>query len=281
MHLKNFFFLLIKKLETNNINSYQNVLHDFLLGLRYWRIWYILGTKEIKLRYKRSKFGQLWHVLSTSLQITFMGLIWSYLFKIPVKEFFPYLAVGKIFFEYLSLAVTGGMTFYYKERSFLLGARLPKSIFAYASSTYSLITFLHNFLVLVAVVIIFQIHINWNILFIIPGITLIFINSIWITILFGYLGTRFRDIPPLITSVMSMLMMITPVFWKVEMLPLYIQKYMILNPFYVFIKINRDAIFGYSPDYLYWGVAFLITALGYIITFFMLKRIMNRISFWV
>lgn len=244
-------------------------------------MWVVLGIKEIKLRYKRTKFGQLWHVLSTSIQITLLGLIWAYLFKMPIKEFFPYLAIGKIFFEYMSHVITQGLKFYYAEKSFLLDIPCPKSVFAYANATNSFVSFLHNFIVLIIIVILFRVNVNINLIFLVPAVALIFINSIWISVLFGYMGARFRDVPPLITSLMGMIMMTTPILWKVDMLPYYLQKYMILNPFYVFIKINRDAILGYPPDFTYWCAALLVTVIGYTASFFMLKRAMYRISFWV
>lgn len=279
--LKKQYQFLLNKTYTKNIYTIQNVIYDLLLGLRFWRIWYILGIKDIKLRYKRSKIGQVWHTLTTAIQVTFMGIIWAYLFKMPVAEFFPYLAISKIIYEYISSIITNGSKYYYTEKNTLLEMPSPKSIYAYANSFKAFISFLHNFIVIVAVVIIFKIPINFNTLYFLPALLLLLINSVWVTIFIGYLGARFRDIPPLIDSVIGIIVMITPIMWKVDQLPAYTHKYMILNPFNIFIKINRDALLGLPADLKYWGAAIILTICGYILVILGLKKYLYRITFWV
>ncbi len=279
--IKKKIFNFIDSFKTSKKCSFGNVLYDFLLGLRYWRIWYILGSKEIKLRYKRSKFGQLWHTITTAIYITFVGLIWAYLFKVPVVEFLPYLAISKILYDFISSTITNGCKYYYLEKSFILELPSPKSIYAYSNSLRNLLSFLHNIPVIIIVILLFKVSINSYIIFAVPAFFLILLNSVWITIIIGYLGARFRDIPPLLDALMGIIMMVTPIMWQIKQLPEHLHKYMLLNPFNVFIKITRDSILGIAPDPSYWLVAVGITIFGYMITFLFLRKCLNRISFWV
>jgi ABC-type polysaccharide/polyol phosphate export permease len=35
-------------------------LADLLTGLRYWRVWHLLGISDLRHHYARSRLGQLW-----------------------------------------------------------------------------------------------------------------------------------------------------------------------------------------------------------------------------
>lgn len=279
--LRKQYALLLEKTYTNEKTGFKAVLYDFLLGLRFWRIWYLLGIKDIKLRYKRSKLGQVWHVLVTFIQICSIGIIWAYLFKMPVADFFPYFAIGRVIYGFIATIITDGSKYYYTEKGFLLEMPSPKSIYAYSNTLQALITFLHDFVVVIAVMLFFKVPINFNIIYFVPAMGLLIINAVWATVIFGYIGARFRDIPPLLDSVIGIALMITPIMWKVEQLPVQAHKYMILNPFYIFIKISRDALLGLPPDYKYWLAAGGITIIGFLFTFIFLRKFIYRIAFWV
>ena len=53
-----------------------------------------------------------------------------------------------------------------------------------------------------------------NILFVFLGLIILLLNSIWLTVLMVFLGTRFRDIKPLASSIMAAGTLITPIMWK-------------------------------------------------------------------
>jgi ABC-type polysaccharide/polyol phosphate export permease len=279
--LKKSFHYSLQHLQEKRSSHTVIVLIDFLAGLLFWRIWYMMGMKDIKLRYKRSKIGQLWHTLTTAIQIIFTGLIWAYLFHMPISEYFPYLAIGKIYFDWMNLIISNGAKYYYTEKNTMLELPSPKSIYAYSNTFKSFILFLHNFVVIIAVMIFFKHPINSNLIFLLPAIILVLLNSIWITVIIGYIGARFRDIPNLIDSLLGIVLMLTPIMWKVEQLPERVHKYLLLNPFNIFITINRDAILGYPPNFTYWFIAMLITVIGFLITIIFLRKYLYRISFWV
>ena len=50
------------------------------------------------------------------------------------------------------------------------------------------------------------------------GVVLITLNGIWVTMLLGVICTRFRDLAPLISTVVNLMFLVTPVFWYRDML---------------------------------------------------------------
>src|SRR5215471_160937 len=71
-------------------------------GIRYWRISHLLGVRELRHRYARSKLGQLWLTLSTAIMIGALGAVWSLLWHQPVKELLPYFGTSLIIWTFLS-----------------------------------------------------------------------------------------------------------------------------------------------------------------------------------
>jgi len=109
---------------------------------------------------------------------------------------------------------------------------------------------------------------------------LIFINAILFTVNVGMLSARYRDIDPLIKSLMPPMLLLTPVLWKPEMLGEYAH-YIYFNPFTYFVGIIRNDLIGLNFDIIIWIGALVITFLQILIFFFLYSKKSKRIVFWV
>ena len=76
--------------------------NELVQGACNWRVWHLLGTKELRNRYMRSKLGQLWLTLSSAIMIGVMGLVWSLLFKQPVRDLLPFFGISLIMWNFMS-----------------------------------------------------------------------------------------------------------------------------------------------------------------------------------
>ena len=119
-----------------------------------------------------------------------------------------------------------------------------------------------------------------NILLYFLGIIIFSLNVILLSYICSIITTRFRDLVPLIQSILSALTLLTPIMWNKEMLGEKMN-YVYLNPLAFMIEIVRDPIIGVVPSlnvYLY--NIFLLIIL-YFMLFFVLKFKGNRIIFWI
>ena len=104
-------------------------------------------------------------------------------------------------------------------------------------------------------------YINLSVLYSLPiGLFIVFINSILFTTNIGMISARYRDIDPLIKSLMPPMLLLTPVLWKPEMLGDY-SSFVYLNPFTHFVGIVRNDLIGLEFDAKIWIGAFLMTIL--------------------
>jgi lipopolysaccharide transport system permease protein len=69
-------------------------LAELLNGAWHWRLWHLLGARELRQRYARSRLGQLWLVLSAAIMIAVMSMAWSLLSSQPLGELVPFIGAG-------------------------------------------------------------------------------------------------------------------------------------------------------------------------------------------
>ena len=250
----------------NTTTSIKQAIKDFYLGAKEWRIWYLMAMIEIKMRYKRSKLGQFWLTLSNAINIATLGCIWSYLFKIAVKEYLPYVAVNLFLWSLLSGVITEGCQMFIAGAKYMQQIPIQKSSFAYMNVFRNLVIFGHNMVALLVVFIIFPPQIGFNIIFGLAGFILILINAVWVSLFIGIISVRFRDIPAIISSLLQLAFYSTPTIWKLESMPSKIIALSNFNPFNIFISIVRDGIFNRQPNTQYWITALGITVFGWLFT---------------
>jgi hypothetical protein len=58
-------------------------------GLRYWRLSHLIGLGKIRRRYARSRLGQFWLTLSTAIMVVALGVVWSTLWKVDIRDLMP------------------------------------------------------------------------------------------------------------------------------------------------------------------------------------------------
>jgi ABC-type polysaccharide/polyol phosphate export permease len=104
--------------------------------------------------------------------------------------------------------------------------------------------------------------------------------TIFICTILCIVSTRYRDIPPLVSSIVSVLPVLTPVIWKKEMLGNY-ENYIYFNPLSFMIEIVRDPIIGVFPklDIYIYNLVFLLAL--YLLANILIKYKGNRIVFWI
>src|SRR5260370_14705178 len=99
--------------------------------------------------------------------------------------------------------ITEGCETFLREQSVIQQVPIPFSIHAYRNVCRNFIVLAHNFIIVPIGFIAFAIVPGWDVLAILPGLLLLAVNSLWVSILFGLVSTRFRDMPPLVRSLLQ------------------------------------------------------------------------------
>lgn len=261
--------------------SYRVALADLAAGWTQRQLWWRLGLIEMRRRYRRTVIGPFWTGLSMAIFAVAVGIVFSNLWKMDMRDYLPFLTSGLVAWILVSTILTESCTVFVSAEGLLKQTPLPFSIFVYLNVWRNLIVFAHNLTVFIAVIIIYPVPINPYTLMVIPGILVFAINAVWMSMLIGMIACRFRDVQPVVSSVLQISMLITPIFWPPEQVgdlrPFIVGP----NVLYHFMNIIRAPLLGQPTEMLNWIVVGTITVVGWTAALILFGRYRERIIYWL
>lgn len=261
-------------------SQWKLALADVLSCARTAPIWLMIGWYDIKQRYRRSMLGPFWLTISTGIMVVALGFLYSGLFKTNVQTYLPFLAVGLIVWTFISGVITDGCQAFIASESMIKQIKLPLSTHAYRVIWRNLIIFGHNLVIYLLVLLYFSIDPGWKILLSLPGMALVLVNAAWVTILFGLLSARFRDIPQIVLSLVQVVFFVTPIMWQPSLLkgrPALIH----WNPFHHLVDVVRAPLLGQWPANFSWWFLIGMAVIGWALTLVMFKKYRIRLPYWL
>jgi lipopolysaccharide transport system permease protein len=253
---------------------------DLRAGLAAVHIWGMLGWQEIRLRYRRSTLGPLWLTIGTGVLVLGMGPLYGKLLGHDLTTYLPFLTVGLIVWNMLAALMNESCNAFIHAESMIKQVRLPLSLHVLRVVWKNLIMFAHNLIVLAVVLFFVPQNWGWNVLLLPLSVLIIALNAWWVGIFLGMAGARFRDISPIVASVVQIMFFLTPVLWPLEQLGRY-RWAGLFNPLYHFVEIFRAPLLGRAIAPETWMVVATITVVGWLFTFLLFSRMRNRIAYWV
>jgi len=266
------------------MNFIQNnlAIKDIIFSFKNYYSWTYLSYFDLKLKYRRTFLGPWWVVLGIAISATAMCFLWSTIFSLDWKIYLTYLFSGFVIWMWISqMVLDAPEVFSGPSSKYIKAYPNPPIFYVFRRCFLSLLLFLHHIPLIILVTILVNKNIGSNVLYSLPiGLFITFINAILFTVNIGMLSARYRDIDPLIKSLMPPMLLLTPVLWKAEMLGEY-ASYVYLNPFTYFVGILRNDLIGLNFDIVIWIGALIITFIQFIIFFILYSKKRNRIVFWV
>jgi ABC-type polysaccharide/polyol phosphate export permease len=254
---------------------------DLRAGMESWRMWLLLGMNDIRQRYRRSRLGQFWITLAMATTIVSLGVLYSFLFKLPVAQYLPYLGASFIVWGLISSIVLESCSVFISAEGYMRQVPLPKSVFVHRMLVRNAVIFLHNLAILPPLFLIYGVPVGWTLLLALLAIALIMVNGVWVGLLLGTVCARFRDMPQIIGSLIQVVFYLTPVMWRPSQLPERLSWLTNFNPFQSFLDIVRDPLLGQLPPLLAWKVCGAVTVVGFAVAYLFFARFRARIVFWL
>ena len=259
-------------------------LIDLVDGARASHLWGLLGWQDIRRRYRRSVLGPFWLTLSMGVLVATLGTLYGALLKVDTAVYVPFLAIGFVLWTLISGLITDGCSAFISAQRIITQTSLPLSVHVYRKVWHNLLIFLHNVTVFVVAAIIFSVWPAWTALLALPGLVLLCLNGIWVGLVLGTVAARFRDVPPIVASVVRIAFFVTPIIWMPELtsgrgraLGLVLD----FNPFYHCVELVRAPLLGQVPELVSWFAVSGITLCGWLLALAMLSRYRRRIAYWV
>jgi len=249
----------------------QMALRDFRNSFQRIGLAWSLAAHDVGSRYRGSILGPFWITLSMGLMVLGIGFLYANLFRIPLHQFLPYVALGIVFFGVLTGTINEGCETFVQAAGMLSQTSLPMFTFVWRTLFRNLINLGHHLVIVVVVLVAYGYWRTANIPLALLGILLMLANASWMSMLAGITSARFRDIPQIVGSIMQFAIFMTPVFWLPTKFGAY-QFVLDFNPFYHLLQAVRAPLLSQPVEghsYLVlvvmavagWGFTFAVFAL--------------------
>jgi lipopolysaccharide transport system permease protein len=255
-------------------------VQDISRGISLWRLALTLSWLDIRLRYRGSVLGPLWLTLSTAVMVGSLGFLYAYLFHTPIRNYLPFLALSLTLWAFLAAIIGDGCTAFTQAESMIRSMRIPFSLYIYQLLARNVLILLHNVIVIVVVFIAFQVPVTMAGFAAIPAFLLWLIDGAAIAIVLGALCARFRDIPPIVASVVQIAFYISGVMYRPEMLG-HRGFFLLYDPFYTVLEVLRAPLLGFIPSTGVYISALSFSAVMCALSWLVFLRVRHRIAFWV
>lgn len=253
---------------------------DLSASLAAWRLWSLLGWLEIRQRYARSKLGPFWLTISMGVIVGSIGVVYGTLFNQDIAVYLPMMGIGLVFWNLLISIINESCMAYINSAGYIRQTATPKLLFMLQVGWRNFLIFMHNFVIVILLLVVFGSE-DWATFpLFIPGLILFILNALWIGQVAGLVSARFRDLPQIISAILQMAFYVTPILFPSSMLKKH-QWIVDYNPFAYLLDLVRGPLTGHAPSLLTWGVTGAMAILGWLLALALTDRYLKRIPYWV
>lgn len=249
-------------------------------------LWLPLAWSDIKLRYRRTKLGPFWVVISTGITVLVVGIVYGRIFGGPADQgaagYAAFFACGMVIWTFMAATITEACTTFVLAGGLIKSLRVPLALHVYRMVAKNAILLAHNMLIVVFLWLIYLWPLGWGTLLVIPGLIILVAALVGIAMTLAILCTRFRDLLPMVTALLQLMFLLTPIIWPPATLAGTRAGFvLLLNPAYYLIDVVRGPLLGQPPGFVIWMMAIGIASFAVAVGLFGYVRFRSRIPYWL
>jgi lipopolysaccharide transport system permease protein len=218
-----------------------------------------------------------------AIQIAIMGAVFTLIFKVDSNIYVPYLAVSLVLWTYISTTISESCTAFVNSESLIKQVKLPLIVHVLRSWFRNIVIAAHNFVIIPIVLIFFGVHPSVEMFALIPGFGILALNLLWISAILGIFSARYRDVPSIVSSALTVLFYVSPVMWLPSLLGNDRLAHLLLglNPLYHLLQIARLPILGESATFENWIISASLAIAGLALAWIVLDKTKTRLAYWI
>lgn len=256
-------------------------MKDLMNTIRRYDLWMALGWNDVLGRYRRSVLGPFWITISMGITLAAMGPLYGSLFGNKDNNFLLHLSLGMIFWGFISSCINESCNIYNDSSSIIKQSNLPMNIYTLRVFYRQLVILLHNMIILPIVMYFSTPKLSFSMFLFAPAMIITSIFIISFSSMISIFSTRFRDMTPVIQSIMTLLFFVTPIIWSENQIPTnrkYLVSYNLLSNF---LDILRAPLMGGTASMKSWAVCLLSTIFFVVASSIVMKKFKYRIAYWL
>ncbi|MDP2619541.1 MAG: ABC transporter permease [Hyphomicrobiales bacterium] len=259
------------------------IFRGLMRTLPSYESWLYITWLNFLVRYRKTAIGPVWLLVGPTLFIAVLGLLFSRIGGVDTALFVPHLAIGLIVWTLINGFVTGSTSVFQRNRPQILQGNMQITDLVLVDVFSTILQFLHQAIIILAVFLIFGRGVGVYALVSLVGLALLIANGIWLTIVFGIVGARYRDLSEVVQAVMRIAFLATPILW----MPVpggrggVLGAFLTFNPFHHFLELIRAPLLGNPIAPLSWLVVLMITVAGFALAHVFFRRFSRLVPLWV
>lgn len=269
--------------DAQQAGTWSNALGDIRRGIAQRRLCYMLALDDIRRRYRRSVLGPFWLTLSMGLMVGAMGLLYGTILNVPLERYFPFLAVGLVFWTFISTVMAESTVCFVESGTLSRQMPIPWSLLVARLVLRNLVALAHNMAIIVLVLLVFRIWPGMALLALPFTLLLLTLFLSFSSMFLAVIGARFRDMGPIIQSALQVTFFVTPILWLPASLASGRSAAMVLvdfNPVHHLLEVVRRPLLGEWPPSVSLVAVLALTGAMALLSFWTFARARARLIFW-
>ncbi len=260
--------------------SIDAALRHILAALKSYRIWTSFAVNDIRTSYHRTVIGPFWYGIQAAVFVGVVSIVWSRLWGTSTAEYLPYLCISYILWTFISTTIGEGAGAFIEGDALINSFNMPHFVWLLRVVCKNVIVLAHTIPIYLLTALFVQQPMSEVVLGALLGLPLLIINLAWMSFVLGMLCLRFRDLRPMVGSLLFLAFVLTPILWHPSQVSSmdYLLRF---NPFYHMLEVARLPLLGDWPDATSWTYVILLGAFGWTGAVWMYARKRNRLAFWL
>jgi ABC-type polysaccharide/polyol phosphate export permease len=231
---------------------------DSYFNRTYFDFLWVMTEKELKARYKNTIFGFLWVLINPLLQMLVIGFIFNFFIKEPIRNYYLYLFVGLLVWNFFSLTLNKTTPCIVNERSLIKKAKFPREVIPLSIIISNFINMMIAFILLLIPALYSKTLSLLNLPSLLLGIMILMTFTIGLSLFTSALNVRFRDINFFVQAILILWFYVTPIIYSITFIPYKIIWIWRINPLTSVVQLFQNAFVSAPAP----GIGMLISNIG-------------------
>ncbi len=263
--------------DTNRQRS--KALYELIQVWHYRDLIYQLIYRDVTARYKRSVLGIAWTMLNPLGTMIILSVVFSQVFP-SIEGYVAYVLSGLLVWNFFAQSTAAGMNSLVWGGDLFRRIYLPRTVFAISAVGTGVVNLVISLVPLLLVMLVVGVKISFSFFLVVIPIILLAAFALGVTLLLSSVGVFFPDVVEMYQIAIQAWFYLTPVLYKLDILPEGVQFWVRLNPMVYFVDIFRlSTFYGQLFSWKIFGLSAGVAALTLIAGWWVFTQVSEELAY--
>lgn len=260
------------------MNQQPNFLFE-IFGLNRKFLVYHLVERNLKLKYRKSMLGILWTMLVPASTAAVYFLVFQFVMKVQIENYLLFILTGVLPWTFFSGTIAQGTECIVTNLGLVNKVPIPAFVFPYTEALTAFINLLFATPVVFVVMLLTNSPLTWALLQVPVLLFFLFMMAYNLAIMCSLLFVYFRDLRHIISIVLQLWFYLTPILYRVEMIPEKYHPLLLLNPIGpLFNGLHQSIVYGQTLGLNDWAAVMAWTLVFFSLSYYFVRILFDRVA---